>query len=506
MNTQFFHHRKWMLILTGFLIGLGVAAGFNWTQCSTAQQANTGNEQVIQQNPDVDLSVAEQLSNAFSGVAQQVNPSVVTVFTETTIKAQQFGIQQFPFKQFFGNDDFFKRFYQQPAPQGDMKQMGLGSGVIISADGIILTNNHVVDDADNIKVRLMDGREFEAKVKGKDSQTDLAVITIESENLKPIKIGNSDNVRVGEFVLAIGSPLNPQLEHTVTSGIISAKGRSGVGLSQYEDFIQTDAAINPGNSGGPLVNLKGELIGINSAIATRNGGFMGIGFAIPVNLANKVMQDIVETGKVTRGWLGVYIQNISPELVKALNLTTSKGVIVSKVQPDSPAEKAGLKEEDVIVELNGKPVDNTISLSTWVAGQSPGDEVALKIIRDEDEMSIKVELGELDTKVQQLAQGESNYEKIGIQVAQITSELANKYRLQGIEKGVVITGVERNSIAARSGLREGDAILKLDRKEIETLDDLDNIMVKIDKGDNILIYLRRGSANLFMAFTMPDEK
>lgn len=506
MSTQIQSHRKWLFIFMGVMVGLALAVGLQWTGHSQAMPGNeAGLTDTQNEQSSASLNVAEQLSNAFSEVARRVNPSVVTVFTETTIKGRQQAFQSFPFDEFFGNDDFFKRFFQQPSPRGDMKRMGLGSGVIISGDGIILTNNHVVDDADNIKVRLMDGREFEARVKGKDAQTDLAVITIDTKGLTPVKIGDSDKARVGEFVLAIGSPLNPQLEHTVTSGIISAKGRSGVGLTQYEDFIQTDAAINPGNSGGALVNLKGELIGINSAIATENGGFMGIGFAIPVNLANKVMNDIIENGKVTRGWLGVYIQNVTPDLAKALDLQTAKGVIVSKVQKDSPAEKAGLKEEDVILEMNGKEVDNTISLSTWVAGQSPGDKVKLKIIRDGDEKTVSVTLGELNNQVQQLAEGQSSYDKMGFEAAEINNQLAAKYRLKGIDEGVVITSVEANSVAAAAGLREGDVILKLNRKRIDSIDALNEIIEKIEPGDHVLIYIRRGRANLYTAFTMPEN-
>ena len=260
-----------------------------------------------------DLSAPEKLSNVYADVAAKVNPSVVTVFTETDVKVEGMPFSGSPFGEFFGGDDFYKKFFQQQAPEQNYKRMGLGSGVIVDSDGILLTNNHVVDEADNIKIRLMDGREFKGTVKGTDPQTDLAVVTIDVNNLSPIELGNSDKTRVGEMVLAVGSPLNPPLEHPVTSGIISAKGRSGVGLTQYEDYIQTDAAINPGNSGGAWLNIKGNLIGINTAIVSQSGiGVKDIGFAIPVNLARKVMEDIINNGKVIRGWLGVYIQNITP--------------------------------------------------------------------------------------------------------------------------------------------------------------------------------------------------
>jgi serine protease Do len=323
--------------------------------------------------------------------------------------------------------------------------------------------------------------------------------------LSPIQLGNSDQVRVGEMVLAIGSPLNPQLEHTVTSGIISAKGRSGVGLSQYEDYIQTDAAINPGNSGGALVDLHGNLVGINSAIVSQSGGFQGIGFAIPVNLARKVMEDIINNGKVIRGWLGVYIQNITPELAKALDLKSTKGVLVSKVQKDSPAEKAGIQEEDVILSFNNKTLNNAAELSTWVASTSPKQDITLKILRDGKEMNINVNLGELDEDRQAVAQGKSQYSSIGIQVANIVPELIDQYHLDKDVSGVVVTAVNPNGVAASVGIQEGDVIMKVNRQDIESIKDFDNEISKVEGGENLLLYLRRGSANLFVAFAIPEK-
>ena len=454
-------------------------------------------------NP-IDLSTAERLSNVFADVAAKVNPSVVTVFTETDVKVEGVPFSGSPFGEFFG-DDFFKKFFQQPAPEQNYKRMGLGSGVIVDSDGIILTNNHVVDDADNIKVQLIDGTEFQGTVKGKDPQTDLAVVTIDTKDLTPIQLGNSDQTRVGEMVLAIGSPLNPQLEHTVTSGIISAKGRSGVGLTQYEDYIQTDAAINPGNSGGALVDLRGNLIGINSAIISQSGGFQGIGFAIPVNLARKVMDDIINNGKVIRGWLGVYIQNITPDLAKALDLKSTKGVLVSKVQKDSPAEEAGIKEEDVILAYNGKDLDNATELSTWVASSSPSENVNLKIIRDGNEKNVEVKLGELNEEKQALAQGTSKISSIGIQVANIVPELINQYHLNKDVSGVVVTGVNPNGVAASVGIQAGDVIMKVNRQEIKSVEEFDQQISRVKAGENLLLFLRRGAANLFVAFAKPEK-
>ena len=309
--------------------------------------------------------------------------------------------------------------------------------------------------------------------------------------------------------MAIGSPLNPELEHTVTAGIISAKGRSGVGLSQYEDYIQTDAAINPGNSGGALVNMEGELVGINSAIATQSGGNMGIGFAIPSNLAKVIMTDIIKTGKVVRGWLGVYIQNVTPEIAQAMNLSSPQGVIVSKVQENSPAQKAGLKPEDIIQQFNGKDVTSSVELSTWVASTSPGTTVTLKILRNDKPMDVKVKLEELNTeeeqKMEAQAEGQSTVNKIGMIVANITPDLISKYQLPKDVKGVVITSVDPNGIAAEAGLQEGDVILKFNRNAVESVDQFDKIMKQVKPGDNVLFYLLRNDANLFIAFTMPQK-
>jgi serine protease Do len=504
MRVSNFSSRTWLLIASGIIIGVALAAGFGLTYSGHAQESvlNSADQMTTTAttNP-TDLTYAEALSNVFADVAARVSPSVVTVFTETDVK-----VQGSPFEGFFGGDDFFKKFFGQPAPEQNYKQMGLGSGVIVASDGIILTNNHVVDDADNIKVHLMDGREFKATVKGKDPRTDLAVIKIDAKDLPPITFGNSDKARVGEMVLAIGSPLNPQLEHTVTSGIISAKGRSGVGLSDYEDYLQTDAAINPGNSGGALVDLHGDLIGINSAIASQTGGFMGIGFAIPANLAKKIMDDIITTGKVVRGWLGVYIQNITPELAKALKLNSTNGVLVSKVQKDSPAAKAGLKEEDVILALNDKQLTSGGELSTWVASTSPGTTVNLKILRDGKEQTVKVELGELNEKAQiAAAEEQGSFSDIGLVVADLTPQLAAKYHLNKDESGVVVTAIDPNGVAASVGVQEGDVIMKVDRTNIKSVDDFNKVLSKVKAGENLLLYLRRGGANLFVAFEMPSK-
>jgi serine protease Do len=504
---------RWLVLVAGLALGVAIGAGvigLRETRAVTPERTpQAGASTAAAADPSA-LSVAEQLSRAFAAVATKVNPSVVTVFTETDVhaSASRFGsggAPGSPFEQFFG-DEFFRRFFETPQPQGDFKRSGLGSGVIISENGVVLTNNHVIDDADNVKVRLIDGREFEAKVKGRDPETDLAVLTIDAKGLQPIAFGNSDGARVGDWVLAVGSPMNPQLEHSVTSGIISAKGRSAVGLSQYEDYIQTDAAINPGNSGGALVDLKGELIGINTAIASANGGFSGIGFAIPANLARSVADDIVQKGKVVRGWLGVSVQNISPDMAKALKLETNNGVIVTAVQDDSPAHKAGLRTEDVIVGLDRTAIDNATELSTKIASVSPGTTVTLGVVRDGKPRDVRVTLGELAPKPEQeLVRGRDSYSGLGLVVADITPDLAQKYDIPKDTQGVVVASVDPNSVANEIGIQEGDVIVKLDRKEIRSVKEFDAEISKATAGEQVLLYVRRGDANFFAAFTMPSK-
>src|SRR3972149_1449690 len=453
MNANLFKRSVWVIAIAGIVFGLmsiGYYQRVSVTHAESAAVSKTGDPS--------DLAAAEQLSRAFTTAAEQVNPSVVTIFTETEIRGQQPSMGS-PFEQFFGEAPFNQFFQGQPPHgqgqgqgQGRSRQMGLGSGVIVDANGIILTNNHVVDGADDIKIKLMDGREFTARVKGRDPQTDLAVLTIKAKDLQPIRMGDSDQARVGEWVLAIGSPFDPQLEHTVTAGVISGGGGGGVGISRYEDYIQTDAAINPGNSGGALVHLRGELIGINTAIATPTGGRGGGVFAVPAALARRVMEDIVEKGKVERGWLGVYIQDVTPEMANALKLNSAKGVIVSKVQTDSPAGKAGLKEEDVILQFNAREVHNSVELSTWIAGTHAGTAVTLKVLREGEPLDVTVKLGELTPEAQPLSEEKNTESTLGLKVSNMTPEIRQRYSLPEKEGGVVVTGVDREGLAAGEGV------------------------------------------------------
>ena len=504
-------NKKWtgfsiVLIAAGIIIGLVLAAEFNIIQNSNAdtqkeKSAATSTAGDDQENSRSSIEILDAISNAFADVAEKVNPSVVTISTKTVIKNKQGS----PFNEFFG-DDFFKRFFNMPGgPQGEYVQQGLGSGVIIKENGVILTNNHVIDDADDIFVSLMDDNELKATVLGKDSNTDLAVIKIDAEDLPAIKMGDSEALRVGQWVLAIGSPLQSELAHTVTAGIVSAKGRSGVGLSAFQDYIQTDAAINPGNSGGPLVNLKGELVGINTAIATRTGGNMGIGFAIPSKLAEKVTSDILEKGRVIRGWLGVGIQNISPDLAKNFNIDKSEGVIVTEIMKDSPAEKAGIKVEDIILAINSEKIKNVTQLTTKIGSTDPGTKINLKILRGGDEKTISITIGEFPADEPQAKAEKKSIQNLGFSVSDLTPAIQRQYDISD-DEGIVITRVDQTSDAYRAGLREGDLILKLNRKSVNSSDEFYNALQEVESDQPIALYIKRGDQKLFVAFSIPPNK
>ncbi|UCF63304.1 MAG: DegQ family serine endoprotease [bacterium] len=493
-----------ILVFLGIVIGIIISANFNMTDQIQADSPVPASPE-SQISETINTKTLQDFSTAFADIAEKVKPSVVTIFTEKIIKSRRSPFFQFPFEQFFG-EDFEKHFNVPQNPQREQKQFGLGSGVIVSEDGIILTNNHVIEGADEIKVRLLENKkEYVAQVKGFDARTDLAILKIEAANLPKINFGDSDAARVGEWVLAIGSPLSPELAHTVTSGIISAKGRSGLfDPGQYEDFIQTDAAINPGNSGGALVDLHGNLIGLNTAIASRTGGFMGIGFAIPANLANKVMNDILTKGKVVRGWLGVSIQDVDEDLAKALNLPNTNGVLVPSVQEDSPAEKAGIKAEDVIIELNGRDIKNSSELRNLVAATNPGTNVKLTILRAGKEKEISVTLGELPEEQPLAQQSPKTSEKIGITVSNITPALIDKFELPVKKDGVVIIEVQGGSVAAQSGLRPGDVILSVNRKNVKNVTEYNSLIGEVGEGDTILFYVQRGDGKIFVAFAIPS--
>ena len=437
-------------------------------------------------------NTAEELSKKFAEVAEKVSPAVVSIVSVKIIQAPSpFSPFEEPFwedfKRFFG-EDFFRKFFFPSPPRGyRYQQRGLGSGVIVRSDGVILTNNHVVGDADKIRVTLYDGREFKAEVKGKDPKTDLAVLKIKGRNLPVAKLGDSDKVEVGEWVLAIGNPFG--LNSTVTAGIISAKGRSNVGVAKYENFIQTDAAINPGNSGGPLVNLRGEVIGINTAIFTRSGGYMGIGFAIPINLAKFVMKQLLEKGKVVRGWLGVIIQPLTSELAESFGIKKGKGVLIGDVMKDSPAEKSGLKRGDVILTYRGKKVDSPSKLQELVASTPPGTKVEVEIVRQGKRKTLEVVVGEMPEEREERA-GKMSEEELGIRVGDLTPDLAEKLGYQN-EEGVIVLEVYPGSLGEMAGLQKWDLIKEINGERVRGVRDYGRLLNKYLKKGKVLRFLVR---------------
>jgi serine protease Do len=432
------------------------------------------------------------LSNALAEVAETVRPAVVNISTTTTIPASEN-----PFGNMF-NDPFFRHFFgdqfNHPGQDRKQKTSALGSGVIVSDKGYILTNNHVVKGADEIKVVLYDKREFKGKIVGSDSKTDLAVVKIDAKDLPTVKIGSSSALKTGDVVLAIGNPFG--LNQTITMGIVSAVGRSHIGLADFEDFIQTDAAINPGNSGGALVNSSGELIGINTAIFSTSGGYMGIGFAIPSDMATSVMDSIIKHGKVIRGWLGVSIQDLSPDLAKSFNITEQAGGLVSGVMEDSPAAKAGLKRGDLIIELDGKKVDDSTSLRNMVSALSPGTKIELKIIRDGKERSLSATLGEFKEKTEIKKTEYDNILK-GITVEDLTTSVRDKLDIPENLTGVVVTDIASDS-PSRGLLQADDVIQEVNRRNIKSTQDYEQIVSKIKEKDGVLLLIYRRGGSIYL--------
>jgi len=518
--------KKWVAVLVaaalvvGSLVTIIITSDFDFTHNSLASNntpvaVETNATTSSSQNPQSQTGLSNdafinQLNSVFENAAEKVKPAVVTIFSEKVIKMRRL---QSPFDFFFG-PDFFDQFGkgmpQRPkkkAPQyEEFHQKGMGSGVIISSDGYIITNNHVVSDADDIQVKTTDGVIHKAKVVGTDAKTDIALIKIQAKNLPVAKLGDSNQLKVGEWVLAIGNPFSQQLHQTVTKGIISALGRSDLNLSYYENYIQTDAPINPGNSGGALINLKGEVIGINTAIVAPSGAFAGIGFAIPINMVRKVTNDLKTKGHVVRGWLGVQIQAVDEDLAKALGLERNQGVVVSEVTKGSPAEKAGIKVSDVILKFGGKDVTGPSNLAFMVAQFMPGTKVNLLIMRNGKEKTITVKLGELPEKQKTTkVVGQANEIDFGMEVSNLTPDLAKKFGYQK-SKGIVITSIDPYGPAAKKGLKEGDLIREVNRKPVKNVDDYKEIVSKLHPGDVVLLLVQRGKDNFFVAIEVPKKK
>lgn len=425
--------------------------------------------------------LADELSQAFEQVAETITPSVVTISTETKPKKNGPKGSE-PLRDFLG-EDFFDKMVPTP-------QRGLGTGVIVDDQGHILTNNHVIGDADEVTVRLSSEKSVKAKVVGVDPRTDLAVIKIKVKEGLPrsAKLGDSDKLKIGEWVVAAGASFG--LDNTITAGIVSAKGRAISGGAQYEDFIQTDAAINPGNSGGPLVNLRGEVVGINTAIVSKSGGYMGIGFAIPINMGRQVMESLITKGKVTRGWLGVGIQNLSEDLADSFNYKSTEGALVGHVDPKGPAKKAGLKQGDIIVEAGKERIKNVNQLRNYIASLKPGAELNVTVVRGGDKKSFTVEIGELPSQTEEGPEvaDEGENEQLGLSVEPLNEGSAKRTRTSRTQ-GLVVTEVSPQGLAAKAEIRPGDIIVSINGQEISKISEFKEALGKGDlkKGIRIVV-------------------
>jgi len=431
---------------------------------------------------------------SYADVVDRVAPAVVTIRSSRRVRAPQ----QFP----FFDDPFFRRFFGGGfgGGGGSQVQQALGSGVIVRSDGHILTNHHVIDGAEEIKVDLNNKRTYSAKLVGSDAPSDLAVLKISASDLPVLQLGDSDNVRVGDVALAVGNPLG--VGETVTAGIISAKGRAtGLSDGSFQDFLQTDAPINQGNSGGALVNTRGELVGINSQIISPNGGNIGIGFAIPSNMAKNVMDQLIGKGSVQRGMLGVGIQQVTSELAASLGLKEVRGVAVNSVTPGGPADKAGVKPGDVIVKLNGKDVNDTNVLRNQVAATGPGNEVTLTIVRDGQQQDVRVKLGELNAETaragQQQGGGGATAGQLGLTVTQLTPDIARQLGLRNGTSGVVVEEVDPSGPAAQAGIQMGDVIQQVNRQPVRTPEDMRRAL-QSSNGRPPLLLINRGGQTIFV--------
>jgi serine protease Do len=444
-------------------------------------------------------------AQGFADIAQAVTPAVVNIVAsrpqgrDAGEQPEEFFNFPFPFGP-QGPRDF--RGPRMPRGEPDMPEhrgSGQGSGVIVTPDGYILTNNHVVEDARELTVTLPDKREFKGKVVGTDPKTDLAVVKIDSRDLPYVPWGDSGKLRVGDYVLAVGNPFG--LNSTVTLGIVSALGRGRMGITQYEDFIQTDAAINPGNSGGALVDTKGELVGINTAIFSRTGGYQGVGFAVPTSMGKPVYESLVKTGKVTRGWLGVSIQDVTQDLAKSFKLKDSKGALVSEVKEDSPADQGGLKPGDVIVSYQGSPVADGVSLQRLVTRTPIGAKAAVAVVRDGREKELTVTIGELPdaTRIAKADGGTGEPALAGVVVQDLDRETARELGLAGKIRGVVVTAVDPDSAAEQAGLQRGDVIREINRQPVRSVKDFEKLASDVKKGERVLMLINRRGATLFLS-------
>lgn len=462
-----------------------------------------------------DIQLLKRASKARAAIVKKVSPTVVHISVEKTVSTSQSPVPRSPRKSpqdpnspDYFQDDFFRKFFKNRMPK-EHKQRGLGSGAIVDSRGYIITNNHVVGGADKIIVKLVDGREFTAVMVGADPASDIAVVKIKAKNLPVARLGNSDKLDVGESVIAIGNPFG--LEQTITAGIVSAKGRSALGVTDYEDFIQTDASINPGNSGGPLINLDGEVVGINTAIYSRSGGNQGIGFAIPVNMARSIMDSLISSGKVVRGYLGVWIQDVDKAMAEAMGVKVKGGVAITNVGPGSPAEKAGIRSGDIIISFGGKKTKTANILRNTVAAIKPGSKVPALIIRGGKKIKLQVVVVEQPSNMRAAILGKKNKPApsrksaetvLGFAGATLTPEQAERFGYEGV-KGVLVTRVVPGSQADEAGLTRGSLIIKVKGKSVRSLKQFRRAFRKAPRKKPVLVLVRNGAATRFLTFRKP---
>lgn len=481
--------RNWLLVFL-LLIFLAGCKDFSFEDLKNFLLGKKGTT-ILEDSGKQPITPSPQILNlqeAFEKVAEVALPAVVNISTDQKVKVR-------PFTSPFGDNplfrDFFEDFFNDLMPrEREYKSTSLGSGFIISKDGYIVTNDHVVRNADEITVKLNDKRVFKAKIVGRDPKTDIAVIKVSADNLPVLKLGNSDKLRIGQWAIAVGNPFG--LNGTLTMGVISAKGRSNLGIETYEDFIQTDASINPGNSGGPLLNIYGEVIGINTAIIATG---QGIGFAIPINMAKNIINQIIDKGKVERSWLGVGIQKLTPELAASMNISVKEGVLINRIYENSPAEKAGLKEGDVVIECNGKKLEDPSDLQKIVISSPVGSSLTLKIIREGKEKLVSIVTDKMPDD-EKLEKSEIGKNILGIKVRDmLPSEKKNAF----YKSGVVVTDIEPHSPGDMAGIQEGDIIFTINQKAVKSVKDFNQIVKGIKKGSIINLFLQRGNQTFYIA-------
>lgn len=478
-----------------FFVGMNLASDSDTTQVENRSLPAYNTEAFP--SDEIPIRSLRDFNDAIVNIAERSSPAVVTITTVRTFRVRQ----QTPFGFFF--DDPRNR------QEREEQREGLGSGVIVSEDGFIITNNHVIDQADEIKIILYNGDELDAEIVGTDPGSDIAVLRVDAENLSSISMGNSDEIRVGEMVLAIGSPFSRDLAHTVSKGIVSASGRSSLGLSAFENYIQTDAAINPGNSGGALVNLDGQLIGINTAIASRSGGNQGIGFAIPVNMVRNVMEALITDGRVARGYLGLtWSSDVDQTMARALGMERARGFVVSSVDENGPAYKSGVREGDVILSLNGEEVKSWTDFRVEIGNTAPGEAITLEIFRDGERRSLNVVLAERDAE--EIADSmtdddlEELKEALGFDVTELTDSIRGQLRLEADVEGVVVSSISQTSRSYRQGLRRGDIITQVSSQQVTSVDEFFGTIrgLKQDGTEAVLLRVERQGRSIFIAIEL----